>query len=124
MAPLATDAQVPKKVFRLGYVLPGSPGAYTTSLRGLRQGLHDLGYLEGQNLAIEYRYADNRRERLGALAAQLVDAGLGARIFYVALDGFDTHAGQGGAVGAHANLLQTISDGIGASFSRKTSACG
>jgi len=50
------------------------------------------------------------------LAAQLIDAGLGARVFYVSQDGFDTHAGQGGAVGAHANLLQTIGDGISAFY--------
>ena len=50
------------------------------------------------------------------LAAQLIDAGLGARVFYVSLDGFDTHAGQGGIAGAHANLLQQVSDGIAAFY--------
>lgn len=50
------------------------------------------------------------------LAAQLIDGGLGARILYVSQDGFDTHAGQGGATGAHANLLQTVGDGIAAFY--------
>ncbi|HJZ57465.1 MAG TPA: DUF1501 domain-containing protein, partial [Gemmataceae bacterium] len=50
------------------------------------------------------------------LAAQLIDAGLGARVFYVSIDGFDTHAGQGGASGAHANLLQQVSDAIAAFY--------
>jgi uncharacterized protein (DUF1501 family) len=50
------------------------------------------------------------------LAAQLIDGGIGARIFYVSIDGFDTHAGQGGAAGAHANLLQQVSDGISAFY--------
>ena len=50
------------------------------------------------------------------LTAQLIDGGIGARIFYVALDGFDTHAGQGGTAGAHANLLQQVSDGISAFY--------
>ncbi|HEY2911497.1 MAG TPA: DUF1501 domain-containing protein [Gemmataceae bacterium] len=50
------------------------------------------------------------------LAAQLIDAGIGARIFYLTLDGFDTHAGQGGAIGAHANLLQTLSDAVSAFY--------
>lgn len=50
------------------------------------------------------------------LAAQLIDAGVGARIFYVSIDGFDTHAGQGGIAGAHANLLQTVADGISAFY--------
>jgi uncharacterized protein (DUF1501 family) len=50
------------------------------------------------------------------LAAQLIDAGIGTRIFYVSLDGFDTHAGQGGAAGAHSNLLRQVSDGIAAFY--------
>jgi len=50
------------------------------------------------------------------LAAQLIDAGVGARVFYLSLDGFDTHAGQGGATGAHANLLQQVSDGVSAFY--------
>jgi uncharacterized protein (DUF1501 family) len=50
------------------------------------------------------------------LAAQLIDAGIGARLFYVSIDGFDTHAGQGGVTGAHANLLSTVSGGISAFY--------
>ena len=57
------------------------------------------------------------------LAAQLIDAGIGARVFYVSKDGFDTHAGQGGAAGAHADLLQDVSDGI-AAFYRDLAARG
>ena len=57
------------------------------------------------------------------LAAQLIDAGLGARIFYVSIDGFDTHAGQGGATGAHANLLTEVSGAI-AAFYKDVSARG
>ena len=50
------------------------------------------------------------------LAAQLIDAGVGARVFYVSIDGFDTHAGQGGATGNHANLLGEVSGAITAFF--------
>lgn len=50
------------------------------------------------------------------LAAQLIDAGVGARLFYVSIDGFDTHAGQGGAAGAHANLLGQVSGAIAAFY--------
>jgi uncharacterized protein (DUF1501 family) len=50
------------------------------------------------------------------LCAQLIEAGLGARIFYVSLDGFDTHSDQGGANGNHANLLRTVSDSITAFY--------
>jgi len=48
------------------------------------------------------------------LCAQLIDAGLGARLFYVSIDGFDTHANQGGVQGAHANLLTQVSGAVSA----------
>ena len=48
------------------------------------------------------------------LAAQLIDAGTGARLFYVSQDGYDTHSGQGAKAGAHANLLTELSGAIGA----------
>lgn len=57
------------------------------------------------------------------LAAQLIDADIGARLFYVSIDGFDTHAGQGGATGAHANLLTQVSEGVSA-FYRDLAARG
>jgi uncharacterized protein (DUF1501 family) len=50
------------------------------------------------------------------LCAQLIDAGMGARVFYVSIDGFDTHATQGGAQGAHANLLGEVSGAITAFY--------
>jgi uncharacterized protein (DUF1501 family) len=50
------------------------------------------------------------------LCAQLIDAGLGARVFYVSIDGFDTHANQGGQQGAHANLLSEVSGAITAFY--------
>jgi uncharacterized protein (DUF1501 family) len=50
------------------------------------------------------------------LAAQLIDGGLGARIFYVSIDGFDTHAGQGGLQGPHAALWREVSGAISAFY--------
>lgn len=50
------------------------------------------------------------------LCAQLIDAGLGARIFYVSIDNFDTHANQGGQIGTHANLLTQLSGAITAFY--------
>jgi len=50
------------------------------------------------------------------LCAQLIDAGMGARVFYVSIDGFDTHANQGGPQGAHANLLTEVSGAITAFY--------
>jgi uncharacterized protein (DUF1501 family) len=50
------------------------------------------------------------------LCAQLIDADLGARVFYVSIDGFDTHSGQGGANGPHANLLREVGDAVAAFY--------
>ena len=66
------EAQQPKKVPRIGYL--SNTDATTDSARaeGIRLALRELGYIEGQNIAIEYRYAEGRREREPGLAAELV----------------------------------------------------
>jgi putative ABC transport system substrate-binding protein len=56
-------------VYRIGILVPGST---SLQIQAFREGLRDLGYVEGQNLAIEYRSAEDRRERLSGLAAELV----------------------------------------------------
>ena len=57
----------------IGYLHPGSPeGQALPTLATFRQGLSDAGYVEGQNLAIEYRWAESNYDRLPALAADLV----------------------------------------------------
>src|ERR1700756_3584687 len=57
----------------IGYLHPGSPvGQALPTLSTFRQGLSNAGYVEGQNLAIEYRWAENHYDRLPALAADLV----------------------------------------------------
>jgi putative tryptophan/tyrosine transport system substrate-binding protein len=68
VAPLAAETQPRVKVPRIGYI-GDTPGPH---VEALRQGLHDLGYLEGQHLVIEYRWAEGKAERLSALAAELV----------------------------------------------------
>jgi len=70
-APLATEAQQGGKVFRIGVLSPPpSTGIRTPELP--RQNLRELGYVEGLNLAIEWRDAEGKNERLDALAAELV----------------------------------------------------
>jgi putative ABC transport system substrate-binding protein len=73
-APLATNAQPPAKVPRIGFLLFSRPDAPQTqyAAEAFRQGLREHGWVEGQNLAIEWRYADRRAEGLPALAADLV----------------------------------------------------
>jgi hypothetical protein len=53
----------------IGFLHPQSPDVLAQPLRGLRQGLRDTGYLEGDNVAIDYRWAENQVDRLPALAA-------------------------------------------------------
>jgi putative tryptophan/tyrosine transport system substrate-binding protein len=67
------EAQQPKKVPRIGWLLLGSPSSANTARNeAFRQGLRDLGYIEGQNLIIEYRDAEGKVDRLPDLAAELV----------------------------------------------------
>jgi len=72
IAPLAAVGQQPKKVYRIGYLSAGSAPA---NLKGpFRQGLHDLGYVEGRDFVMEYRFAEGQPDRLPGLAADLVRA--------------------------------------------------
>jgi putative tryptophan/tyrosine transport system substrate-binding protein len=66
------EAQQPTKVSRIGYLSPTSPSVSPTRIEAFRQGLRELGYVEGKNIVIEYRYAEGKFDRLPALAAELV----------------------------------------------------
>ena len=71
-APLAAEAQPATKVYRIGNLNPGSPLLTPHLWEVFRQGLRELGYVEGQNLVMENRYAEGSEERLRDLAAELV----------------------------------------------------
>ena len=71
LAPLAVEGQQAGKVYRLGY-LAMDPVLGGNSLDSFRQGLRDLGYLEGRDFVLEIRYAEEKLERLPDLAAELV----------------------------------------------------
>jgi len=73
VVPRASNTQQTVHVPRIGVLSPGPPPPVPDpSLDAFRQGLHDLGYVEGQTIHLEYRYADWQPERLPALAAELV----------------------------------------------------
>jgi putative ABC transport system substrate-binding protein len=69
--PLAARAQQ-TGIPVIGFLNPTTPEALAEPMRGLRQGLKDAGFVEGENLTIEYRWADNQAERLQAMATELV----------------------------------------------------
>src|SRR5262245_7471432 len=68
--PFAARAQQATPV--IGFLHPASPDGFADRLRGFRQGLKDAGFVEGENVAIEYRWANDQADRLPALAADLV----------------------------------------------------
>ena len=72
-ASLAADAQPTDKIYRIGYLSTGSATTtYTRPLEAFREGMRDLGWIEGRNLIFEYRYAEGQVDRLPALADELV----------------------------------------------------
>src|SRR5882724_6182533 len=68
---VSAEAQQSKKVYKIAVLSPGSPGP-SPLLDAFRQGLRELGYVEGQNVAFEYRFAEANPEPLPDLAAELV----------------------------------------------------
>ena len=67
----SAPAQQPKKVPRIGYLSASSLAALANRTEAFRRGLSDLGYVEGKNIVIEYRYGDGQLDRVPALAAEL-----------------------------------------------------
>src|SRR5215469_18405589 len=65
-------AQQPKKVPRIGFLVPASSPFATPLVDAFRQGLRELGRVEGQNITIDYRWAEGRPDRLSELAVELV----------------------------------------------------
>jgi putative ABC transport system substrate-binding protein len=66
------EAQQPKKVPRIGYLETTPSSTNSARHEGFRQGLRDLGYVEGRNIVIEWRFAEGKSDRLPALAAELL----------------------------------------------------
>ena len=69
--PLGARAQQPAKIPRVGLLSTFSPSETGPWHQALRQGLRDLGWVEGESISIEYRYAEGRLDRLPAIATDL-----------------------------------------------------
>ena len=78
LAATASDAQTASPVWRIGVLRTPAADAVDSATEGLRQGLRELGYVEGQNVHLEYRWAGGKPERLPALAAELARANVDA----------------------------------------------
>ena len=78
------ESQQPKKIAKIGYLLPSTPAAAAHLLEAFRQGLRELGYVEGKTLVLELRYGEARSERLPELARELV--GLKVDVIVTATD--------------------------------------
>jgi putative tryptophan/tyrosine transport system substrate-binding protein len=98
LAPLATEAQQARNVPRIGVVVPAEPESPDEpNVAAFRQGLRDLGYVDGQNITVEYRWAHGKAERYSALAAELVQLNLNLIVI-----------GSGPALLAAKKVTQTI----------------
>ena len=69
---VAAEAQQAKKVPRIGYLSSSDAASESNRFEAIRLALRELGYIEGQNIATEYRYAEGKQDRLPGLAAELV----------------------------------------------------
>src|SRR5438552_18695959 len=72
MGAAIAEAQQPNKVPRIGYLSLQASARESARSEAIRMALRELGYIEGQNIAIEYRYAEGKLDRLPELAAELV----------------------------------------------------
>jgi ABC-type uncharacterized transport system substrate-binding protein len=74
MCGAGAHAQQPKNLPRIGFLMPGSRATYAVRIEAFQTGLDGLGYNEGQNIAVEWRFADGKSDRLVDLAADLVQS--------------------------------------------------
>jgi putative tryptophan/tyrosine transport system substrate-binding protein len=95
---VSADAQQPKNVTRIGYLSAVDPATDSTRAEAIRRALRELGHIEGQNIASEYRYAEGKIDRYPELAAELVR--LKVDIIVV--------AGRDGPIRAAKNATKTI----------------
>jgi putative ABC transport system substrate-binding protein len=72
LAPLAAESQPPARAPRIGYLSNGTPSSAVPQVEAFRRGLRELGWIEGQTIMIEYRWAEGNLNRVAPLLAELV----------------------------------------------------
>ncbi len=111
-APLAADAQQLAKIPRIGYLGANSPSAGARFLESFRQGLRELGYVEGQNIFIDYRWAEGRPDRFPALAGELIDL----RVEVIVIEGSSAVAALQQATRTIPIVVAIMGDPVGSGF--------
>ena len=115
---VAVEAQQPTKIPRIGYLGFGSPSTIPTRIEAFRQGLRELGYVEGKNIFIEWRHAEGNADRLPSLAAEL----LRIKVDVIVTNGpYSTRAAKKATVTipiVMASVGDPVGDGIVASLAR------
>jgi putative ABC transport system substrate-binding protein len=106
------QAQQPKKVPRLGYLAAAARSANAARTEAFRHGLRELGYVEGTNIAIEWRYAEGKRDRLPALAADLV----GLKVHVIVTGGPGSTSAAKDATSTIPIVMSQDSDPVGSGF--------
>ena len=104
----SASAQQPTKIHRIGFLSGGFPGS-TIGIEAVRRELRELGYVEGKNIAFEYRYAEDKPERSPALAGELVRLKVDA---IVASGGNDTQAAKNATRTIPIVFLESVSDPV------------
>src|SRR5712691_8301521 len=108
-APLLAEGQQGTRVPRVGYLSPLTASVDASRSEAFRQGLRELGYIEGRNIMVEYRFADGHLDRLPALAGELV--GLNVDIIIAAGGGLIGRAAKG-ATGTIPIVMTNVEDPI------------
>lgn len=106
VAPLPTKAQQPGKVYRIGFLRTSAPP--DAHIEAFRQGLKALGYIEGKNVAFEYRWAGGQVDRLPALAAELISL----KVDIIVTDGAPAAGSARAATGTIAIVMATVGDPV------------
>ncbi len=117
-APLAAAAQQPAKIPRIGLLSPFSPSDTALWHQAFRQGLSDLGWVEGKNISIDYRYSEGRADRLPGLAADLVRLKVDIIVVSVTTDALAAKKATGTIPIVMASVGDPVASGLVASLAQ------